>query len=180
MLSVLISISTVFFFFPFFCIITKTSDKVLVCGWLVCVWILCCLSLLSTIMKDNLKLISLTFAALTSSCFSLLPFHCTAALWWPSRAAVRSISCGSSWPIHPVVHNAPGPSEARPACKTSLPRRHCHSSSLRPAEQGWHRWATSDSTPAFNSNLFLSNLDLCGGVLAAGLHFTLSFLSFYI
>lgn len=70
------------------------------------------------------------------------PFHDTAARWWPSWTAVGYIPRGSSWPIHPVIHNASGPSEARPACETSLPRRHCHPTSPRPTEQGRFRWAT--------------------------------------
>lgn len=102
--------------------------------------------------------------------FPLLPFHCAAALRWPSRTAVRSVSRGSGRPIHPVVHHAPGPSEARPACKTRPPRRHCHPSSPRPAEQDQHRWAIRDNTPSAFPFLTMSQIS-AGADLAAGLHF---------
>lgn len=69
-----------------------------------------------------------------------LAFPYIGALWWPSRAAYRSISCGSSRPIHPVLHHAPGRSEVRLARQTSLPRRHLHPSSPRPQRPVRHRW----------------------------------------
>lgn len=109
---------------------------------------------------------------------SLCVCHCPAALWWPSRTAVRSISCGSGRPIHPVIHYAPGPSETRPARKTSLPRRHCHPTSPRPAEQGQHRWATRDDALPAASHLvaqafsFLTMTRVAArAYFAAGLHF---------
>lgn len=125
---------------------------------------------------------------LTASSFflSLLPFHYTAALWCPSRTAYRSVSRGGGRPIHPVIHHAPGPSEARPAHETSLPRRHLHPSSPRPTEPVQHRWRTRDNTPSaafrliMQAFLTMTMTISAGADLAAGLHLVLSFILYRI
>lgn len=53
-------------------------------------------------------------------------FRFTATLWGTSRSAHRSFPCRSGRPVHPVIHHAPWPSEARPVGKTGVPRRHRH------------------------------------------------------
>lgn len=90
---------------------------------------------------------------------SLLAF--IGALRWPSRTEYRSISCGSSRPIHPVIHHAPGRSEVRLACKTSLPGRHLHPSSPRPKRPVQHRWLL-DTQYTF-CNLSEQDSDNCWG-----------------
>lgn len=80
--------------------------------------------------------IQINFCSSSISLLFFALFHWTAALWWPSRTADGSISCGSGRPIHTVVHHAPGPNETRAACETSLPWRHCHAAFPRPTEQG--------------------------------------------
>lgn len=92
---------------------------------------------------------------------SLLAFPYIGALRWPSRTEYRSISCGSSRPIHPVIHHAPGRSEVRLACKTSLPRRHLHPSSPRPKRPVQHRWLLDTQYTFYN--LSEQDSDNCWG-----------------
>lgn len=95
-----------------------------------------CLSLLSPCSTDKINWFHWPFLLFLSA----LLCHYTAALWWPSWTAYRSVSRCCSRPVYPVVHHAPWHSEARPSSETCLPRRHRHPSSTWPTQPGWHRW----------------------------------------